>query len=98
MVKMRMTEAGWRKQEGRDKGLEAKPRSWLYLGGHGDGNDHSNRGHHDSQGSAARAVATREATKPSTVVTKAGTATLDGWVQETINATIIRRSRRLFSS
>ena len=73
-----------------------KPRSRLCLGGHGDGNDHSNRGHHDSQGSSVRAVASREVTKPSTVVTKAGTATLDGWVQETINATIIRRSRRLF--
>ena len=91
-----MIEAGRLKRCGGGSGAKAKPRSRLCLGGHGGGDDHSNRSHHDSQGYAARAVATREATKPSTVVTKAGTATLDGWVQESINATIIRRSRRLF--
>ena len=91
-----MIEAGRLKGCGRDSGAKAKPRSRLCLGGHGGGDDHSNRGHHDNQGSVARAVTTREATKPSTVVIKAGTATLDGWVQETINATIIRHSRRLF--
>ena len=75
---------------------EAKLLSRLCLGGYGGGNDHSNRGHHDSQGSAAKVMATRAVTQPSTVVAKASTAALAGWVQETINATIIRRSRRLF--
>ena len=91
-----MIEAGRLKRCSGGRGAKATSRSRLYLGGHGGGDDHNNHGHHDSQGSAARAVTTREATQPSTVVTEAGTATLDGWVQESINATIIRRSRRLF--
>ena len=97
MVEARMIEAGQLKRCGGGMGgAKAKRQSWLCLGGYGGSNDHSNHGHHDSQGSAARAMATREATQPSTVVTKAGTATLDGWAQETINAIIIRRSSRLF--
>ena len=73
-----------------------KPRNQLWLGDSGGGNDHSNHGHHDSQGSAAKVMATRAVTQPSTVVAKAGTATLDGLVQVTINATTIQCNRRLF--
>ena len=85
----------WSRQGG---GPEPKPQTRLCLGGHGGGNDHGNCGHSDSQGFAAKAMATRAATEPSTVVAKAGTVVLDGWVRETNNATTIRRSRRLFLS
>ena len=75
--------------------LEENSWSWLCLDGHGDGNEHSNQWYYDNQGTVARSMDTRAATRPSTVVTKIGTATLEGWVQVIINATSIRFGRTL---